>query len=49
MSAPIIYHLTIERFRGIDELSWSPAKGMNVFSVAAMSVKLQSLKPSDSF
>ena len=30
MSAPTIYHLMIERFRGIKELSWSPAKGMNV-------------------
>jgi putative ATP-dependent endonuclease of the OLD family len=30
MSAPAIYHLKIERFRGIKELSWAPARGMNV-------------------
>jgi putative ATP-dependent endonuclease of the OLD family len=30
MSAPIIYLLAIERFRGIKTLSWRPAKGVNV-------------------
>src|SRR5216683_3969220 len=30
MSAPSIYHLAIERFRGIKALSWRPAKGVNV-------------------
>jgi putative ATP-dependent endonuclease of OLD family len=30
MSAPTIYHLTIERFRGIKALSWYPARGVNV-------------------
>lgn len=30
MSAPIIYHLAIERFRCIKTLSWRPAKGVNV-------------------
>jgi putative ATP-dependent endonuclease of OLD family len=30
MSAPAIYHLTIERFRGIKSLSWNPGKGVNV-------------------
>jgi putative ATP-dependent endonuclease of OLD family len=29
-SAPVIYHLAIERFRGIKALSWHPAKGVNV-------------------
>jgi putative ATP-dependent endonuclease of OLD family len=29
-SAPTIYHLVIERFRGIKALSWRPAKGVNV-------------------
>jgi putative ATP-dependent endonuclease of OLD family len=29
-SAPAIYHLTIERFRGIESLSWRPARGANV-------------------
>lgn len=30
MSAPTIYHLKIERFRSIKDLSWHPAKGVNV-------------------
>lgn len=30
MSGPAIYHLVIERFRGIKFLSWNPAKGVNV-------------------
>ncbi|MFN8006766.1 MAG: AAA family ATPase [Terriglobia bacterium] len=30
MSAPTIYHLGIERFRGIKTLSWRPAKGINI-------------------
>lgn len=30
MSAPAIYRLSIERFRGIKALSWHPAKGVNV-------------------
>lgn len=30
MSAPAIFHLGIERFRGIKTLSWHPAKGVNV-------------------
>jgi putative ATP-dependent endonuclease of OLD family len=30
MNAPAIYHLKIERFRGIKELSWHPARGVNV-------------------
>jgi putative ATP-dependent endonuclease of OLD family len=30
MSAPIIYHLAIERFRCIKTFSWRPAKGVNV-------------------
>jgi len=30
MSAPIIYHLEIQRFRCIETLSWNPAKGVNV-------------------
>jgi putative ATP-dependent endonuclease of the OLD family len=30
MSSTTIYHLTIERFRGIQTLSWSPNKGLNV-------------------
>src|ERR1017187_5446719 len=29
-SSPTIYHLLIERFRGIKVLSWHPAKGVNV-------------------
>jgi putative ATP-dependent endonuclease of OLD family len=29
-SAPAIYHLGIKRFRGIKELSWHPAKGVNI-------------------
>jgi putative ATP-dependent endonuclease of OLD family len=29
-SAATIYHLAIERFRGINVLSWHPAKGVNV-------------------
>ena len=29
-SAPTIYHLVIERFRGIKVLSWRPARGVNV-------------------
>jgi putative ATP-dependent endonuclease of OLD family len=29
-STPIIYRLSIGRFRGIDALGWQPAKGMNV-------------------
>ena len=30
MSVPVIYRLTIERFRSIKALSWHPAKGVNV-------------------
>lgn len=30
MSAPIIHHLAIERFRCIENLSWYPAKGVNL-------------------
>jgi putative ATP-dependent endonuclease of the OLD family len=30
MDAPFIYHLAIERFRGIQTLSWRPAKGINI-------------------
>ncbi len=30
MSASIIYHLAIDRFRGIKALSWHPAAGVNV-------------------
>jgi putative ATP-dependent endonuclease of OLD family len=30
MSAPIIYHLAIQRFRCIKTFSWRPAKGVNV-------------------
>lgn len=30
MTAPIIYRLSIERFRCIKRLSWQPAKGVNV-------------------
>src|SRR5438132_1338768 len=30
MSAPTIYRLEIERFRGIKKLSWHPGGGMNV-------------------
>jgi putative ATP-dependent endonuclease of OLD family len=30
MSASVIYHLAIERFRGIKTLSWHPAKGVSV-------------------
>ena len=30
VSAPVIYHLAIERFRGIKALSWHPASGVNV-------------------
>jgi len=30
MSAPRIYHLKIDRFRGIKDLSWHPANGVNV-------------------
>jgi len=30
MSAPIIYHLAIDRFRCIETFSWRPAKGLNV-------------------
>jgi putative ATP-dependent endonuclease of OLD family len=30
MSAPIIYHLAIERFRCITAFSWHPAKGVNL-------------------
>ena len=30
MSAPFIYHLAIERFRCIENLSWPPAKGVNL-------------------
>jgi putative ATP-dependent endonuclease of OLD family len=29
-TGPTIYHLVIERFRGIKALSWRPAKGVNV-------------------
>lgn len=29
-SAPAIYRLSIERFRGIKSLVWQPAKGVNV-------------------
>ena len=31
MTAPLIYKLTIERFRGIRALTWLPAKGVNMF------------------
>ena len=30
MSAPAIYQLTIQRFRGVKALSWHPAKGVNL-------------------
>lgn len=30
VSVPAIYHLSIERFRGIKTLSWLPSKGVNV-------------------
>ena len=30
MSAPRIYHLKIDRFRGIKDLSWHPVSGVNV-------------------
>lgn len=30
MSAPAIYYLNVERFRGIKTLPWHPAKGVNV-------------------
>lgn len=30
MSAPVIYHLAIERFRCITTFSWHPAKGVNL-------------------
>lgn len=30
MTGPTIYELVIERFRGIQTLSWQPAKGLNV-------------------
>jgi putative ATP-dependent endonuclease of the OLD family len=30
MNAPFIYYLAIERFRGIQTLSWRPAKGVNI-------------------
>ena len=30
MNAPTIYHLTIDRFRGIKSLSWHPGKRVNV-------------------
>ena len=30
MSAPTIYHLSIERFRSMKTLSWHPGKGLNV-------------------
>jgi predicted ATP-dependent endonuclease of OLD family len=30
MSAPRIYHLRIDRFRGIKNLSWHPASGISV-------------------
>src|SRR6267143_1629174 len=30
MSAPVICHLAIERFRGIKTFPWHPAKGVNV-------------------
>src|ERR1019366_7055820 len=29
-TAPVIRALTIKRFRGIDELTWRPGKGLNV-------------------
>jgi putative ATP-dependent endonuclease of OLD family len=30
VSATAIYHLAIERFRGVKTLSWHPQKGLNV-------------------
>ena len=30
MDAPAIYHLKIEHFRGIENLSWHPSQGVNV-------------------
>ena len=30
LNIPVIYQLTIERFRGISALSWKPGKGVNV-------------------
>ena len=30
LAAPTIYHLSIERFRGIKALSWHPGKGVNL-------------------
>src|SRR6266542_235948 len=30
MSPPIIYYLAIERFRGLENFSWRPARGMNI-------------------
>ena len=30
ISAPAIYYLSIERFRGVKKLAWHPAKGVNV-------------------
>jgi putative ATP-dependent endonuclease of OLD family len=30
MNAPIIYRLSIERFRCIKTFTWHPAKGVNV-------------------
>ena len=29
-AAPVIYHLAIDRFRGIKSLRWAPAPGVNV-------------------
>ena len=30
MSAPIIYHLAIQRFRGLESFTWRPDKGINI-------------------
>jgi putative ATP-dependent endonuclease of the OLD family len=30
VSAPAIYHLSIQRFRGVKDLSWTPTKGVNI-------------------
>jgi hypothetical protein len=30
MNAPVIYQLSIERFRGIKALAWRPARGVNI-------------------
>jgi putative ATP-dependent endonuclease of OLD family len=30
MNAPAIYHLAIQRFRGLEDFSWRPNRGMNI-------------------